>query len=593
MATVLGDGPTALQARPVRPCSLPPPTRPPPAGLSAETSTSLVGNLPLALLAVVTVRWAFLKLERQQRACLRAARQEARGWRREGGGGEALPPSPFGVPASAARPEAWRKFVRAPVVEEAWARFCGSIVQEVRCVLGGIRWVGALSCPHCCCSAACFVGPVPVGSPVSSWPLIHAMPLQFIYDMWWASFTPDREFPAEVGAAACSCAGALNAAGTQHLLLDVLLRCALEGSLRIALPNHRPAHHALPQVRRLLNAAFGQLAMRARQADLRAVMNDLCELCMEQVRKPACRWRLICSYFELSAPHYLSHIRCCSLQLVHSQLMQPCLRSPRPSYVQLELYRDSRESILLATQQPNCLCVGWSGDGTRSITWNGCCTWRLQASGRGQKGVQARGGEMRCVTGLHKAATTCAVCRRDMSTAARDRAFKAEMRAEGNLHPALQTPDGHYKVRGSAGSGQFYFASTGWWLSCPCLQPPMPAPSPNPLSPCSSSLAPQFLRAVSEGVVAYLVDVEDVKRPTARVVCRELLAACVFRPLLGWAAPYYFNKALYSFLGAPQVGGLMAEEWRWLWFNAHLCCSSCCACPLPVANRLCGWLMPS
>ncbi len=41
----------------------------------------------------------------------------------------------------------------------------------------------------------------------------------------------------------------------------------------------------------------------------------------------------------------------------------------------------------------------------------------------------------------------CLSCRRDMSPAARDRAFKAEMRAEGNLHPALQTPDGHYKVR--------------------------------------------------------------------------------------------------------------------------------------------------
>lgn len=166
MADVLGAGRPALQARPVRPCSLTPPTRPPPAGLSAETSASLAGNLPLALLGVVTVRWAFLKLERQQRARLRAARQEARGWRREGVGGEAPPPSPFGVPASAARPEAWRKFVRAPVVEEAWARFCGSIVQEVRCVLGGNGWAGVVSCPHCCCSPA----PCVVRQAVSSWP---------------------------------------------------------------------------------------------------------------------------------------------------------------------------------------------------------------------------------------------------------------------------------------------------------------------------------------------------------------------------------------------------------------------------------------
>lgn len=34
----------------------------------------------------------------------------------------------------------------------------------------------------------------------------------------------------------------------------------------------------------------------------------------------------------------------------------------------------------------------------------------------------------------------------DMSMAARDRALKQEMKAENNLHPALCTPDGHYKV---------------------------------------------------------------------------------------------------------------------------------------------------
>lgn len=57
--------------------------------------------------------------------------------------------------------------------------------------------------------------------------------MQWVYDIWYASLTPDREFPAEV--------------------------------------------------RRLLNTGFGQLSLRARQLDLRAVMNDLCELAMEQV----------------------------------------------------------------------------------------------------------------------------------------------------------------------------------------------------------------------------------------------------------------------------------------------------------------------
>ena len=129
--------------------------------------------------------------------------------------------------------------------------------------------------------------------------------------------------------------------------------------------------------------------------------------------------------------------------------------------MQLELYRDTRESILLATQQPNCLCVGWGGmvrdPFVRTFAARGGC----KPVDEGRRECRHVAGEMRCVTGLHKAAATCAVCRRDMSTAARDRAFKAEMRAEGNLHPALQTPDGHYKVRESSGRGQLYCASAG------------------------------------------------------------------------------------------------------------------------------------
>lgn len=34
-----------------------------------------------------------------------------------------------------------------------------------------------------------------------------------------------------------------------------------------------------------------------------------------------------------------------------------------------------------------------------------------------------------------------------MSAAARERAFAAELRAMGALHPALCVPDGHYRVR--------------------------------------------------------------------------------------------------------------------------------------------------
>jgi hypothetical protein len=48
--------------------------------------------------------------------------------------------------------------------------------------------------------------------------------------------------------------------------------------------------------------------------------------------------------------------------------------------------------------------------------------------------------------------------------------------------------------------------------------------------------------------VAYLLDAPDQGRPTARVVCRELLSSCVFRPLMMYSVPYYYNKALYALL---------------------------------------------
>lgn len=49
--------------------------------------------------------------------------------------------------------------------------------------------------------------------------------------------------------------------------------------------------------------------------------------------------------------------------------------------------------------------------------------------------------------------------------------------------------------------------------------------------------------------MAYLMDVEDLKRPAARVVCRELLASCVLRPLMQWCV---------AGVGAVGVGERMA-----------------------------------
>ena len=38
----------------------------------------------------------------------------------------------------------------------------------------------------------------------------------------------------------------------------------------------------------------------------------------------------------------------------------------------------------------------------------------------------------------------------DMNLKSRERALQQEMRSENNLHPALCTPDGHYKVQVNA-----------------------------------------------------------------------------------------------------------------------------------------------
>ena len=58
----------------------------------------------------------------------------------------------------------------------------------------------------------------------------------------------------------------------------------------------------------------------------------------------------------------------------------------------------------------------------------------------------------------------------------------------------------------------------------------------------------QFLRAVSEGIVAYTLDRSDLQRAATRVITRELLAGVVLRPLMMWMTPYYANK-----VGTPCV----------------------------------------
>jgi len=86
--------------------------------------------------------------------------------------------------------------------------------------------------------------------------------------------------------------------------------------------------------------------------------------------------------------------------------------------------------------------------------------------------------------------------------ALKERALRERMSIDGNLHPALEQSGGEYKM----------------------------------------------LRAVSDGLVGLLLDPRDANRVASRAVARELMAACVLRPLMMWSSPYYVNKGMYRML---------------------------------------------
>jgi len=93
---------------------------------------------------------------------------------------------------------------------------------------------------------------------------------------------------------------------------------------------------------------------------------------------------------------------------------------------------------------------------------------------------------------------------------AKDELLRREMSAEGNLHPALTSPDGHYKV----------------------------------------------LRTISDGTVGVLLASEPSqagKNAAIRAVARELFAGCVLRPVLMYCTPYYANKAMIALLLSEQA----------------------------------------
>lgn len=91
------------------------------------TSKSLLLNLPLAIVSVLSGLWLLANLQPEPAKPQRRSRDAAP----EGETSTILPPPP--EPASSSqKPSKWRDRVGSGVVESAWETLCGSILQEVR-----------------------------------------------------------------------------------------------------------------------------------------------------------------------------------------------------------------------------------------------------------------------------------------------------------------------------------------------------------------------------------------------------------------------------------------------------------------------------
>lgn len=122
---------------------------------AAETSTSTLGNLPLALVLLVAARL----LLAAQGPPGKDGRLGVRRRERDEAGEEPQRAVQFAALASTSssvRSDRWREYVRSPVVEHAWETFCGSIVQQVGAAAGGfvlaVRWCQGQRC--LCCTRA-------------------------------------------------------------------------------------------------------------------------------------------------------------------------------------------------------------------------------------------------------------------------------------------------------------------------------------------------------------------------------------------------------------------------------------------------------
>eukprot|EP00873_Tetraselmis_striata_P010052 jgi/Tetstr1/430316/TSEL_020141.t1 len=89
-----------------------------------------------------------------------------------------------------------------------------------------------------------------------------------------------------------------------------------------------------------------------------------------------------------------------------------------------------------------------------------------------------------------------------MNPLARDRALRQEMKADGNLHPALFSSKQHYEV----------------------------------------------LKRLADGALALLLDPKDYARPAIQVIFRELFASTILKPAIQMLMPAYLNKQLVALL---------------------------------------------
>ena len=210
-------------------------------------------NLPLAAVLVASAYWLALQLSDQGHDQRRARPQHARLSDRH---------AEFVLPVTAStgnKPEGkWKEQVGSPVVVHAWETLSGSIVQEVSlnglhhvviaCIMLSCRLIFLLACSaqhgdtatsqHVILrfdldnirsalerrvakvAVLCMTGLQSITAVAYMTSCMCCM--QFLYDLWWGHITPDTEFPKDV--------------------------------------------------RRVLNSAFGELAMRAQQVDLKRML---------------------------------------------------------------------------------------------------------------------------------------------------------------------------------------------------------------------------------------------------------------------------------------------------------------------------------